>query len=178
MLTSSHHITTNQLPLLLEFRQLAVLHSFFLISLCFCQALFCPFPITCFFHFSIMFIACILSLPSSSPTPAISPPSAVSLFSFYSQKPSVSPSLSLSHFLDSQDQFFSPVSLFVCQLVIHTILQWTGCTLPLSLSTTLGISLTYHSPLVDTVSVILDDLQSCFTVCLPFYCFITKLHNN
>lgn len=85
-------------------------------------------------------IPCILSLPSSLPSLfSLSTPKPLCVFVFF---------LSLSQ---HPGPIFSPMSVFVCQPVIPAILQCTSCTLPPSLSTMLGISLTSHSPLVDIV---------------------------
>lgn len=101
---------------------------FFSVSLCFCQALFYPLPITSFSHFSILFNSLdfsFLSLPYSL-APTVSQHSAVSISSFYSKPLCVS----VSHFmfLDSQGHFFLPSSVFVCQSVFYftggQVLPW------------------------------------------------------
>lgn len=110
---------------------------FFSVSLCFCQALFYPLPITSFSHFSILFNSLdfsFLSLPYSL-APTVSQHSAVSISSFYSKPLCVS----VSHFLflHSQGHFFYALVSF-CVSVCFLFYRWTGATLALSLSTTLA----------------------------------------
>ena len=89
----------------------------------------------------------------------------------------LNPSVSLLHPLlpTAGANFLSTVSLFVCQPVIPAILWWTGFALPPSPCDALGISPTYHSPVVNTVRVIWGYLQSYRPVRLPSHCFIAKL---
>lgn len=113
---------------------------FFSVSLCFCQALFYPLPITSFSHFSILFNSLdfsffISSLLSSS---HCFPTLCCFHLLFLLQTPlCLCFSLSVSW---QPRPFFSALVSF-CVSVCFLFYRWTGATLAVSLSTTLGSSL-------------------------------------